>query len=257
MSDLAAGRRGRAEMPSAVALIPARAGSTRVPQKNIRRLAGRPLLAHTIAGAVEAGVFAAIVVSTDSAEIANVARAHGAEILGLRPAEMASATSPDIEWVQHTLDALHAGGRDYDAWALLRPTSPFRSAASIRAAFAELVAHGETADSIRAVEKVRQHPGKMWTLEGEFIVPLLPQPAGEVPTHSRQFHALPDVYVQDSSLELSWTRVVRVGGGISGTRVLAWFPPDHEGFSIDYPEDWNRAEELLATGAARVSMVAA
>jgi CMP-N,N'-diacetyllegionaminic acid synthase len=241
------------EWPSAVALVPARAGSTRVPQKNIRPLAGKPLLAHTIASALEAGVFEAVVVSTDSAEIAEIAQLHGAEILGLRPAEMATATSPDIEWVEHVLDQLHERGRDYDAWGLLRPTSPFRSPASIRAAFAKLVAHGDDADSIRAVEKVRQHPAKMWTLDGDFVVPLLPQPEGEVALHSRQFHALPEVYVQDSSLELAWTRVVRDGGGISGTRVLAWFPPGSEGFSIDYPDDWEQAERLIARGSTSMT----
>jgi len=83
---------------------------------------------------------------------------------------------------------------------------------------------------------VRQHPGKMWLLDGDYIVPLLPQPEGAVPLHSRQFQDLPQVYVQDSSLEISWVEVALSGGGISGTRVLAWHPPGSEGLSIDYPE---------------------
>jgi len=232
--------------PSSVALIPARAGSTRVPGKNVRELAGHPLIAYTIAGALGSGVFDAVVVSTDSEEIAEIARCYGAEVPELRPVAMASSTSPDIEWVEHMLDILAAAGREYDVWGLLRPTSPFRAADSIRAAFDRLVSRGDDADSIRAVEKVRQHPAKMWTLEGEFIDPLLPMPEGEVPLHSRQFHVLPEVYVQDSSLELSWTRVVRGGGGISGQRVLAWISPGREGFSIDYPDDWDVVERLIA-----------
>ncbi len=88
----------------------------------------------------------------------------------------------------------------------------------------------------------------MWTLDGEFIRPLLAQPEGAVPLHSRQYHALPEIYVQDSSLELCWTRVVRAGGGISGTRVLGWISPGHEGFSIDYADDWETAERLVAAG---------
>jgi N-acylneuraminate cytidylyltransferase len=234
--------------PSAVALIPARAGSTRVSGKNIRILAGHPLLAYTIAQARAAGIFDAIVVSTDSEEIADVARRYGAEVPALRPAALAGSTSPDIEWVEHILDVLAAEGREYDVWALLRPTSPFRTSASIVSAFERLVAHDGEADSIRAVEKVRQHPAKMWSLDGDYVRPLLEQPAGEVPLHSRQFHALPEVYVQDSSLEVCWTRVVREGGGISGARVLGWISPGHEGFSIDYPDDWEIAERLIAAG---------
>jgi N-acylneuraminate cytidylyltransferase len=237
---------------TSVALIPARAGSTRVVDKNIRELAGHPLLAYSICQAQRAGVFDAVVVSTDSEGIAAVARRYGAEVPELRPAAMASATSPDIEWVEHMLDVLAQSGRTFDLWALLRPTSPFRSPESIRAAREQLIAHRGVADSIRAVAKVREHPAKMWTLDGPFIRPLMPSPPSEVPLHSRQYHALPEVYIQDSSLEFAWTSVVRGGGGISGSSVLAWIPQDHEGFSIDYPDDWERAERLVASGEARL-----
>ena len=113
-------------MPSAVAFIPARAGSERVPGKNVRALAGHPLIAYSIAAARESGLFDAIVVSTDSEEIAEVARRYGAEVPVLRPAEIATATSPDIEWVRHMLDALGREGRTFEIFSLLRPTSPFR-----------------------------------------------------------------------------------------------------------------------------------
>jgi N-acylneuraminate cytidylyltransferase len=233
-----------------VALIPARSGSTRLPGKNVRVLQGHPLIAYSIASAWAAGVFEAVIVSTDSPEIARIAAEYGAEVPSLRPAEMASSTSPDIEWVLHVLRELGAAGREYDVWSLLRPTSPLRSADSIARAFEQLVAHADRADSIRAVEPVRQHPGKMWVLDGEHIVPLLPQPETGVPTHSRQFHDLPEVYVQDSSLEVSWVRVALSGGGLSGTRVLPWWPPGLEGLSVDYPDDWERLEQLLDSGAA-------
>lgn len=238
--------------PSAVALIPARAGSTRVTGKNVRELAGHPLLAYTIGQARESGVFDAVVVSTDAEEIAEIARRYGAEVPALRPEHMATSTSPDIEWVEHMLDLLAAQGRRFEVWALLRPTSPFRAPDSIKAAYERLVLHGEHADSIRAVRKVREHPAKMWTLDGEFLEPLMASPDGEVPLHSRQYHALPEVYAQDSSLELSWTRVVRAGGGIAGSRVLAWISPGHEGFAIDYPDDWDAAERLIAGGVVRL-----
>jgi len=239
-------------MPTAVALIPARGGSRRVPGKNSRLLAGVPLIAHTIEGANAAEIFDDVVVSTDSQEIAQIARRHGATVPGLRPSEIAGATSPDIQWVEHTLDLLAQDGRTYDVFAILRPTSPFRTPQSIRAAYELLVSHGEEADSLRAVRVVREHPGKMWLVDGAQMEPLLPQPDGEVPLHSRQFQALPEIYVQDSSLELAWTRVVRQGDGIAGTRVLAWLSRGEEGLSIDYPEDFERAEALLAAGVAMV-----
>ena len=233
-------------MPTAVALIPARSGSQRVPGKNVVPLVGHPLIAYSIASAQESGIFTAVIVSTDSEEIAAVARQYGAEVPGLRPSEMSTATSPDIEWVLHVMD-----GRDEDVFAILRPTSPFRSAATIRRAYDRLVELGDRADSIRAVEKARQHPGKMWTVDGDLLEPLLPQPEGETPLHSRQYHALPEVWVQNSSLELAWSRVLHDPlPTISGRRVAPFFTDDAEGLSIDYPEDVERVERLVASGEA-------
>lgn len=243
-------------MTSAVALIPARAGSERVPGKNVRELGGHPLIAYTIAAAQASDVFDAILVSTDSPEIAAVAESYGAEIPGLRPAEMATSTSPDIEWIRHTIGELAAEGRRYDVFSLLRPTSPFRGPEVIRRAFEQLVGLGERADSLRAVRLCHEHPGKMWVLDGELMRPLLEQPDG-VPYHSRQYQSLPPVYVQDSSLEMAWMRTVRGDGSIAGKRVAPFFTQGAEGFSIDYPEDWQLAEEMIADGRATLPAIPA
>jgi CMP-N,N'-diacetyllegionaminic acid synthase len=232
-------------MPTAVALIPARAGSERVPGKNVREIAGHPLLAYSIAAARLAGVFEATVVSTDSPEIAAVAERYGAEVPGLRPAEMATATSPDIEWLRYTVELLAAAGRRFEIFSLLRPTSPFRGPETIRRAFEALVALGERADSIRAVRLCREHPGKMWVIDGDLMHPLLDQPDG-VPYHSRQYASLPRVHVQDSSLEIAWMRALTEHDSIAGERVAPFFTDELEGFSIDYPADWGQAEELIA-----------
>jgi N-acylneuraminate cytidylyltransferase len=243
-------------MPMAVALIPARSGSERVPGKNIAALAGHPLIAYSIAAARDAGVFDAVVVSTDSDQIAEIAGRYGAEVPGLRPAEIATATSPDIEWVLHTVDALAAEARPYDLFSILRPTSPFRTGQTIRRAWDQLLALGDRADSIRAVERARQHPGKMWLLDGELMRPLLPQPAERTPTYSTQTKTLPSVYVQNSSLEIAWTRVLRSERPeIAGARILPFFTEGLEGFSIDYPDDLERAELLLASGAGRLPAI--
>jgi CMP-N,N'-diacetyllegionaminic acid synthase len=235
-------------MPTAVALVPARFGSERVPGKNVLPLGGHPLIAYAIAGAQDARIFGAVVVSTDSEEIAEIARRYGAEVPGLRPAEMSTATSFDIEWVLHVMR-----DRDEEIFAILRPTSPFRTGDTIRRAYDRLVELGDRADSIRAVEPARQHPGKMWTLEGDLIEPLLPQPEGETPLHSRQYQALPKVYAQNSSLELAWSRVLAEPvPTISGRRVAPFFTDGAEGFSIDYPRDLEVAERLLANGEAEL-----
>ncbi len=241
-------------MAASVALIPARAGSLRVPGKNVRPLAGHPLLAYSIAAAHASHVFDAVVVSTDSPDIARVAAHYGAEVPVLRPAELAGSTSPDIEWVTHMLEILARDGRSFETFAILRPTSPCRSGALIRRA-RDLLVSEPRADSVRAVQRCREHPGKMWTLDGPFMRPLLAQPQGQVPLHSRQYHALPEVYVQDSSLEIAWTRVADSGLDIAGSAVLALLSEGWEGFSIDYPDDWERVESAVRRGEASLPEV--
>jgi N-acylneuraminate cytidylyltransferase len=224
---------------TAVALVPARAGSKRVPGKNIADLAGHPLIAYTIAAARASGLFTDVLVSTDSGEIAAAAERYGATVPGLRPSAISGSTSPDILWVQHVLE-----GRDETLFSILRPTSPFRTAATIRRAYERLLSV-EGADSIRAVRKVREHPGKMWRVTGDVMVPLLEQTPGEVPTHSRQTASLPEVYVQDSSLEIAYTRIA-AQGEIAGQRVVPFLTEGYEGFSIDYPDELERARALAA-----------
>lgn len=232
-------------MPSkVVALIPARQGSKRVPGKNVRLLKGHPMLAYTIAPALESGVFDRVIVSTDSEDVAAVARHYGAEVPFLRPAQFAGDTSPDIEWLEYTLKELGTRGQSWDAFSLLRPTSPFRSAATIRRAW-DLFSSQQGADSLRAVEKCAQHPGKMWIVRGTRMLPLLPFGPAERPWHSTPYQALPEVYVQNASLEMAWTRVVLEGRSIAGTTVVPFITEGYEGFDINDPRDWTLAETLI------------
>src|SRR5436190_14676555 len=233
-------------MPSLIALVPARAGSERVPHKNIRPLAGHPLLAYAIITALEAGVADRVVVSTDSDEIADVARRYGADVPFLRPPEFATATSPDAEWLRYTLEML---AERYDLFALIRATNPFRGPDVVRRGLEQLLATPE-ADSIRAVELVKQHPGKMWMLDedGRTMQPLLDQSHLEVAWHAGQYPALPTVYSQNSALEIAWTRVVFETGTREGRVLAPYITEGHEGFNIDDEEDWERAERLLAAG---------
>ena len=240
----------------AVALIPARSGSKRVPHKNVRPLHGHPLIAYTIAAARASGVFDAVVVSTDSEDYAQVARHYGAEVPFLRDPAMASSTSPDIEWVLHALEALEAHGRAFEVFSILRPTSPFRKAETIQRAW-DAFTRADGVDSLRAVEPVSQHPGKMWVIRSERMTPLMPlNPEDAPPWHSQQMAGLPKVYVQNASLEIAWTEMARRTRSIAGTVLVPFLTEGDEGVDINGPQDWFWAEHLISTGEARLPAVA-
>ena len=249
--------------PTVVALIPARGGSKRVPGKNVRTLGGHPMIAYTIAAAVDSRIFDAIIVSTDSEEVAGIARQYGADVPFLRPAAFSTDTSPDIEWLEHTLEELRARGRTWDCFSLLRPTSPFRTAETIRRAWTRFTAQ-QGVDSLRAVEKCAQHPGKMWIVRGDRMFPLLPfasaRPGAngdqaDQPWHSTPYQALPPVYVQNASLEIAWTRVVRERRTIAGDVLVPFLTEGYEGFDINDAYDWMVAERLLADGTVTLPLV--
>jgi CMP-N,N'-diacetyllegionaminic acid synthase len=239
--------------PRAVAFVPARSGSERVPGKNVRPLAGHPLIAYAIETALQSGVFERVVCSTDSDAIAEIARWYGADVPFLRPAEYATSTSPDIEWLSFTLERLD---ERYDVFAIVRATNPFRGPAAVRRGLERLLELPE-ADSLRAVEPVRQHPGKMWLLaeDGRTMTPLLDQSALDVAWHAGQYQALPPVYVQSSALEIAWTRVVPETGTREGRIVAPFCTEGYESLNVDEEEDWERAERLVASGAAALPEV--
>ena len=232
-----------------VALIPARSGSKRVPDKNIRLLAGHPLIAYSIAAALQSRVFKSVVVSTDSELYADIARHYNAEVPFMRPPTIAGDVSPDVEWVEYTLNQLHDNGEVYDCFSILRPTSPFRRPETIQRAWQEFLTQ-EGVDSLRAVEKCQQHPGKMWVLRGNRMMPLLPMGPAEQPWHSSQYPSLPEVYVQNASLEIARTAVVYEDKTIAGNVVMPFITRGYEGFDVNSHYDWDPAEHLVKTGQA-------
>ncbi len=233
--------------PSIVALIPARSGSKRVRDKNIRPLMGHPAIAYTIAAARASGVFDKVCVSTDSGDYAEIARHYGAEVV-MRPEAMAGDRSPDIEWVEHALDTLEP----HDCFSILRPTSPFRQAETIRRAWAQFVAEREQFDSLRAVQKCREHPAKMWVIRGNRMSPLLPFGPPEQPWHSSQYPTLPEIYVQNASLEIAWSRVVRNGRTIAGNSFMPFLTQGFEGVDLNDPEDWFYALYIIEHEGAKL-----
>jgi len=239
------------KQPTIVGLIPARSGSKRVPDKNIRPLAGHPVMAYTIAAALQSDIFSSVIVSTDSERYADIARYYGAEVPFLRPSELSGDVSPDIEWLEYTLKKLEEDGRRFDCFSILRPTSPFRLPETIQRAWQAFLQE-KGVDSLRAVEKCQQHPGKMWVVRGRRMMPLLPLSPAEQPWHSSQYQSLPEVYVQNASLEIAWTRVVKEQQTIAGTVLMPFITKGYEGFDVNNPYDWNLAEHLVSNGDAQL-----
>lgn len=232
---------------SIIALIPARAGSVRIPEKNIKSLAGRPLITYTIAAAKQSGIFKKICVSTDSGYILELAFGFGVGSL-LRPDAFSTSDSPDIEWVHHALvTSRRYEDFDFDYFAILRPTSPFRTAATIQRAWAEF--ERSDMDCLRAVQAVSCNPYKCWTMSNGELTPLLP--VHDVPPwHSRPTQTLPKVYQQNASLEMAKCSLVRdrLYPSICSGRVYGFLNPEPEGFDLNTPEDWAYAEAQIRDG---------
>ena len=241
--------------PRAVAFIPARSGSKRIPHKNIRPLGGHPVIAYSIRAAIDSGVFDAVICATDSELYAEAARHYGAEVPFLRSSEISGDKSPDIEWVEWMLARLKETGRDFEIFSILRPTSPFRQPETIQRAWRRF-SEAQGADSLRAVELCKQHPGKMWVIRQDRMLPLMPLTPEEQPWHSSQYAALPKVYVQNASLELAWSRVVAESRTIAGSVVLPFVTEGEEGLDVNEEFDWWRAERLLEQRTVRLPDIA-
>jgi N-acylneuraminate cytidylyltransferase len=212
------------------------------------------MLAYSVRAAIDSRIFDAVVCATDSEAYATVARYYGAEVPFLRPAEISGELSPDSEWVIWMLRRLGDLGRQFDVFSILRPTAPFRLPETIQRAW-EAFKSESGADSLRAVQKCRQHPGKMWVIRGRRMLPLIPFGNDMTPWHSSQYAALPEIYVQDASLEIAWSRVPLQSGSIAGEAIVPFVSKGLEGFDVNEPEDWLLAVSYVASGQARLPAV--
>lgn len=227
-------------MTETIAIIPARAGSQRIPGKNVRVLAGHPLLAYSIAASLSSGVCDRVVVSTDSDEIADIARTYGAEVPGLRPEDMSGPKAHDIAFLRHAMEEWIPGSEE-QLWVIARPTSPLRSGLSIRSAREALLSN-DWADSLRSVRPVSEHPGKMWRVSesGEATTYLDQGGAYNGPTQD-----LEPLFVQASSLEIVRRGPAIAQNSIAGARVLAFFLPEHESLDVNSEADWELLEHRV------------
>lgn len=216
-----------------------------MPRKNLHPLGGLPLVAHTIVTARAAKSLDRVIVSTDDAEIADVARAYGAEVPFLRPAEIAADDTPDLPVFQHVLATL-AGTERYrpDAIVHLRPTQPFRTASDIDAVVDLLAASG--ADCVKSVRPVTEHPYKMYRLAGDRLTPYLDtaERRRRGPDVARQ--GLEPVYLSAGVVDAIRREVIEAGS-TEGDVVVPYQADPARYVNLDAPFDFVVAEALLAT----------
>ena len=219
-----------------IALIPARSGSKRVPNKNVMLLNGHPLLAYSIEAALNSKVFDMVVCATDDEEYAKIAKHYGADVPFLRSKEISGDSSPDIEWVEWILQKLEEMDLSFDVFSILRPTCPFRKPKSIKEAWTTFV-DDKNADSLRAIQKCKEHPGKMWSINKTRMKPVIEGSIDNTPWHSCQYAALPEIYSQNASLEIAWVKSIKKYRSISGKEIIPFISKNLEGFDINSPED--------------------
>lgn len=163
-----------------LAVVPARGGSKGIPGKNLKALAGKPLIAHSIEIALNCSLINKTVVSTDDAHIAEVARAHGAEVIS-RPRELASDTALVIDAMKHAVLEVERQGETVDIVLLLEPTSPFRRAIDLQQCIQVLV--DDLADSVATFTESHVSPNRLWRVSDGIVEPYI---EGAVPWLPRQ-----------------------------------------------------------------------
>lgn len=218
------------------AAIPARGGSKGVPKKNIKLLAGFPLIAYSVAAGAMSRLIERVIVSTDSPEIAEVGRKYGAEAPFLRPAELAGDTSRDRDWVLHLLNWLQENeGRVPDYLVHLRPTTPLRDPAIIDDAIRAMLAD-PIATALRSAHEAPETPFKWFTRSDQGYFQAF-APADALPGFAnlpRQL--LPKVFIPDGYVDVLKTAYVLKAEEIHGDRIVGYVSPACG--EVDTPEDF-------------------
>ena len=225
-----------------IAFIPARSGSSRLIDKNIRILDGHTLLSYAIQSALDSKVFDEVYVTSDSDYYLDIASYYGAKVIK----EPLPTGRGDIYWLEHAFKTL--GLTRDGSFSILRPTSPFRTSETIKRAY-KLFSESNC-DSLRAVEKCKQHPYKMWQVVYNTLVPLFY--LSEV---SKPYQDLPEIYIQNASLEMAHNYCVTDYHSICGVNVQPFYTENYEGFDINYLEDFLLAQILIKESLTRTQKI--
>lgn len=223
-----------------LAIIPARGRSKGVPRKNLRFLSGQPLIAYTIGAALASRYISHLVVSTEDAEIAEFSRSLGADVPFIRPLELASDHSSQMEVVLHALETVEgARWMTYEVVLLLQPTTPLRTTADIDNALEKLIV--TNADSVVSFHQVEQgHPYYMYTMDDDRPKPLL-----EVPGHITRRQEFPTVFIRNGAIYATRRNVLVQQRTFYGQDIRAYVMPIERSINIDTEFDFVMAEFLL------------
>jgi CMP-N-acetylneuraminic acid synthetase len=225
-------------------VITARAGSKRIPGKNLALLNGVPLIDYTLQAARDARRLCACVVSTDGEAIAQHVRGWGIAVPHMRPAELAGDHSPVVQALQHATHAFEqSSGVRVDAIVLLQPTSPFRTASDIDRAIA--LFERTDADTVTAVRACRDHPYWAWRKMGEVMAPFF-----TVAEIAMDRQRLPEAYAENGAIYIARRELV-VAGTLYGERVVPYPMDELSSVDIDTAPDLVWAEFLLARRGAQ------
>jgi CMP-N-acetylneuraminic acid synthetase len=221
-------------------VVPARAGSKRIPGKNLVALGGVPLIDYTLRAAAGSERIGAVLVSTDSEEIAARARQFGALVPEMRPAKIAGDRSPIVEALRHALEAFERSGPKVSSVVLLQPTSPFRTSADIDRAIELFERTG--ADTLTSVRDARDHPLWTWRSTGDAIEPYF-----TLADMTADRKDLPAAYAENGTIYVVQRELV-LAGRIYGPRIVPFVMSEAASVDIDTPLDLAWAEFLLARG---------
>lgn len=223
-------------------IIPARGGSKGLPNKNIRNLLGKPLIAWSIDTAKELNEHFdnRIVVSTDSEEIANVAKEYGAEIPFLRPAHLATDEASTMDVILHVIDFFEQKNEVFDLILLLEPTSPQRTAADVQSAIAQLTNTPDAESIVGICQAESSHPAFLVKLEDQFLRSY----------QNKTFEVIrrqdiEDFYFFEGSLYLSYTESLKKRKNFYHEQTLGYVVPKWKSFEVDDMTDLVIIEALL------------
>lgn len=234
--------------PAVLAVIPARGGSKGVPRKNLRAMAGKPLIAWTVEAARAVGdLIANVVVSTDDPEIAEAARSCGAYVPFLRPSHLAEDRTPMLPVLQHAVSLVEDEYNTRFDWVLLlQPTAPLREPADIRSAL--LLAQTTDCDSVISVVQVfAVHPILMKRIENNRLRPfVLEEKEG-----TRRQDYQPPAYMRNGAIYLTRRDVLMADNSIWGKSICPYVMPEERSASIDNEIDFRVCEAFLEARLAR------
>lgn len=226
---------------SVLAIVPARGGSKGLPGKNIRPVAGKPLLVWSIEAARQCTFVDTIVVSTDADEIAAVGRAAGAEVPFLRPAELSGDTASSIDVLLHCVDHYADSGRRFDIVALFEPTSPLREASDAVEALKLLTSNPKAESVVSVCHAEGGHPAFLYSLQKDHNLQPLSPDAGK---HLRRQDLSP-VFYPEGTMYVSYTDALRRRRSFYHESTYAFTVPRWKAIEVDELHDLICVDALL------------